>query len=248
MNRLTDRADLLSWEAVGRLDTAGIGTCSGVLIAPKLVLTAAHCVVERTSEQAISPNKAYFRAGLRDGVSVAERAGARIAVHPRYVATRNDGGEGARYDVAIVELFEAIPSALADPFVVATPSLGLKDVSVVSYAHDRNEALSRQRKCGVIGLEKGLIAFDCDVHFGSSGAPVFEKSTYRARIVSLVSRGTRDEDAVIAVGMELPTVVSELKAVLRSGRGVVALEQSVPRAPKIGRGTARSGAKFVRVD
>ena len=65
--RLTDREDLFGWEAVGRIDVAKSGYCTGVLIANDLVLTAAHCVFSPKTGQLYAPEKFTFRAGLRDG-------------------------------------------------------------------------------------------------------------------------------------------------------------------------------------
>ena len=61
------------WQAVGRLDIANSGFCSGTLIASDLVLTAAHCVYNRTTGVAYTPKDFVFRAGLREGKSAAER-------------------------------------------------------------------------------------------------------------------------------------------------------------------------------
>ena len=42
-----DSADLArAWEAVGRLDMGTHGMCTGALIEPDVVLTAAHCVFD----------------------------------------------------------------------------------------------------------------------------------------------------------------------------------------------------------
>ena len=42
------------WEAVGRLDRKGEGFCTGALIAPDIVLTAAHCLYDRDTMEQIA--------------------------------------------------------------------------------------------------------------------------------------------------------------------------------------------------
>ena len=170
LKRLTLRQDLLGWEAVGRVEMGDKGYCTGVLIAPDLVLTAA-------------------------------------------------------------------------PFEVAALAPRARDLSVVSYGRGRDDALSLDDACRVRGHARGLIAFDCDVTFGSSGAPVFQRKGNRAAIVSLVSMGGNLEGEAMAFGMELPQAVAELKAALARGEGASAGQ---PKAP-VAAGGRRSagGAKFL---
>jgi protease YdgD len=61
--------------AVGRVERAD-GGCTGTLVAPDVVVTAAHCVVDRDTGEPLAPGKLRFRAGAAGD---RERAAARIA-------------------------------------------------------------------------------------------------------------------------------------------------------------------------
>lgn len=167
------------WTGVGRLNAEG-GFCTAALIAPKTVLTAAHCIYDRSGAQL--PLRALrFVAGSRTGQHTATRKVIAAEAHPDW---RGFGG-GVRVpgDLAVLTLESPITLAEGRSYGTgAAPDLG-DDVFLLSYGRDRETALSIQAPCQVIARHPRSATLNCDVTYGASGSPVFRDG----RIVAVIS-------------------------------------------------------------
>ena len=186
-----------------------------------------------------------FHAGLRDGRAVASRTARDAAAHERFAPTEPLSAENVAYDVALIRLSEPISTYEVPPFYVHEDRIQTGPVSVVSYGRGRAHAQSRQKECQMLSRQGDAMIFDCDVTFGSSGAPVFSHLNGRGRIMSVVSGMIALEGEKRSVGMVLPDRVTELKRQLRMS---VAPPTAQVRRITVGGGGNRSGlgAKFVR--
>ncbi len=231
------------WQGVGRLNIGKSGFCTGTLIAPDLVLTAAHCLFDAKSGARAEDKSIEFLAGWQGGRASAYRGVRQTIVHDSYEFRSSEQEERVGADIALLQLDQPIRHPSIRPFD-AGPRVGRGHaLKVVSYARNRANAPSLQDTCHVLAKDQGLYVTSCDVDFGSSGAPVFIEEDGRAVISSIVSAkaewNTRPVSLTVGVAGPLSDLMGQLttRAAAAPSGGKKLVFQS---------GLQPSGARFVK--
>ncbi|MBV1867234.1 MAG: trypsin-like peptidase domain-containing protein [Marinosulfonomonas sp.] len=233
------------WEGVGILMVGGNSSCTGAMIATDIILTAAHCLFDHDG-QLVMPRQIEFRAGWREGKSVARRYGKAAIVHRDYEGGGPLTSRQIRNDIALLQLADPILSTHADPF---RPDSGIdvgQNVSVVSYGAGRNDTASRQRSCNVLEARDGVVAMSCDVVPGSSGSPVFSTTSGNPRIISVISALGKLNGRQVSFGMDIQRPLAELMKDFRAGIGVYPKSVTQARRIKVGGSDRIAGARFLK--
>ncbi|WP_415401138.1 trypsin-like serine peptidase [Tateyamaria sp. SN3-11] len=239
LRRLTSGDDARAWQAVGRLNIGGTGFCTGALIAPKMVLTAAHCLFDKKTGARINHSDIEFLAGWRNGRASAYRSVRRAVVHPDYNYAGHVSSDGVRNDLALLELDHPIRDGKIRPFTTAARPRRGAQVGVVSYGKGRSEAPSLQELCSVLAQQEGVLVTSCTVDFGSSGAPIFIVQDGEAQIVSVVSAKAEIEGEAVSLGTSLGAPLAQLQAEMVAQKDTI--------TPRVRAGARNdTGAKFLR--
>ncbi|NDR58209.1 trypsin-like serine peptidase [Aliiruegeria sabulilitoris] len=242
LEELSTADDTRGWEAVGRIDMGHGSFCTGALIAPDMVLTAAHCLFEPDTGELIPVAQMEFLAGFRNGRAEAYRGIRRAVSHPEYDFGSDQKVFRVSRDLALLELERPIRSTHVIPFDIAGARLRKgNEVTVVSYAENRAAAPSLQQVCHVLESYRGVGMLSCSVDFGASGAPIFLMSETGPRIVSVVSAKAEAGGQPVALGGQLHGSMEALEEALSSAT-YVGMGARLSGSPD----SNRLGAKFLR--
>lgn len=191
------------WNAVGRLNVTGQGYCTGTLIAPDIVLTAAHCVMNRRTGRVVRPEDIHFLPGFRVGTYEAHGRGNRIAVMPGYDRNRKT----VHLDLAAVQLRDPMPSGItpARLHVGVHPQTSF---TLLSYGLDRSQILSAQHDCRFDKRQGPLIFTTCEGLPGVSGSPLLQMVDGHPVMVAVASSIIATVKAPIPRGRVLAVEVS----------------------------------------
>ncbi len=211
---MLDEVEAQAWRGVGRLNIAGRRFCTATLIAPAIVVTAAHCLFHPTTRRPEDPRAMRFVAGLRLGGYAASRRVRAYATHPAYEYNGRATLHTLSSDVALVALDGPVEDADATAFRVGPFRATDAGMTLVSYARDRAHAPSIERRCKVTTTLWPVAALDCDVTYGASGAPVFAEGAGGPQVVAVVSALGRSGGGRVALTVAVAPLMEQLTRVL----------------------------------
>lgn len=207
-NRTPIDSSAWPWSSIGRVNRTAGGFCTGTLIAPKFVLTAAHCMYDSRNGRPLAAQEVHFVAGYKKDSYIAHSIASRIHVAEDFeYGTAN--GEALSNDWALVELVNEIPLKPLSIHEFAREDDKLKlpegaSILRAGYSQDRAHLLAAHSGCSVEGTaESGrILLHNCDATRGDSGSALLLKSQdgdYRILGVSVAVRKYGAQDYGVAV-------------------------------------------------
>lgn len=174
--------------ALGRISygadpVPGTPICTGVLVAPDLVLTAGHCVRGATD----NPQTIRFEAGWSGDQSAGRRQGVAVITVGKGSAP---GLTGLAEDAALLVLEAALPSADFPPLPLSDPGVG--PLNLIAFDREAPDRPRQKALCRPLAKPEGLMALDCPVVSGNSGAPLLQETVEGPRVVAIMVASARN--------------------------------------------------------
>jgi protease YdgD len=225
-NRVAVESDAPPWNSIGHVNIDGyrrVIKCSGVLVAPNVVLTAAHCVIDPRTNTAFPPYRIHFLQSVH-GTRMAGHAKAECLRFPsNYRSGSGDVQESPPRRQKSLQLSarDVVAIVLADPLVVdSTPLLDAHDIIPglalvhASYPADRRYRLMADLHCHLVGVVQRLWLTDCDTHPASSGGPIFARVGDTLKLAAIMIGGAQRRFTLAVPAAEWPKLARGVRCAM----------------------------------
>jgi protease YdgD len=198
--RVQISSDQWPWSSLGRINVIagyGRGLCTGTLIAPRRVLTAAQCLFNDSVNGWVKPSSVHFLIGQEKDKFLGHSIVETFVIAPEFAYKLSERPRFDMIDPKMVRHNWAILTLRYEVTGKPVPILAIEhsdlpsfesagQFALAGYASDREYVLSVHKGCTIMidASEPGLITHMCDT-FGQIGAPILLLSNGSAKVIGI---------------------------------------------------------------